>query len=89
MTDDEINPEDQEEETQAPSEEQVQAFVREFGTRIERGEFDDGSFHRVVEKEVYPLLGAGALDQDDFSKLVLMWAERNNPYNWARKFQKN
>ncbi len=56
--------------------------VREIERRIDAGEFDDGSFHRFVAAEIYPLLGEGELDEAAFTALVVRYAHRSYPFDW-------
>lgn len=58
--------------------------------RIAAGEFDaDGSFHRFVAKEVYPLLSQGTLTLDDLIELTRQYAARKNPHiHWMADLEK-
>ncbi len=57
-------------------------ILESIGRRIEAGEFDDGSFHRFVQSEIYPLLTSGELSEDEFTQLVRNWSQRNYPFDW-------
>ena len=61
-----------------------------FLKRIAAGEFDaDGAFHRFVAKEIYPLLGQGALTTAGLVQITRAFAARANPHaRWAADLEK-
>jgi hypothetical protein len=64
---------------------QAAAVLKAFEQRIQTGDFDLGGFHRAVQSELYPLLGAGLLDPESFDRLVHLWAARNHPFDWPTR----
>lgn len=89
MTDEEKDKEQEqeqeEEEDEGLSEEERQAIISDFQARIEANEFEQKSFHGVVKSELYPLLGEGHLDPDEFGRLVRAWARKNHPKEWPMR----
>ena len=80
--------EQEEEEEEGLSEEERQAIISSFESRIEANEFEGQSFHGVVRSELYPLLGEGQLSSEEFSQLVRKWAHKNYPKDWpVRSYQ--
>ncbi len=58
------------------------SIIETLEKQIEAGELDGGSFHRFVQKEIYPLLASGELSEWDFAELVVKWSRRNYPLGW-------
>jgi hypothetical protein len=49
--------------------------------RVNAGEFDaDGTFHRFIARDVYPLLGQGKLTTTGLVTLTRTYSLRNNPH---------
>ena len=87
MAEEEQENQEQEEE-EGLSEEERQAIISKFESRIEANEFEGRSFHGVVRSELYPLLGEGKLSSEEFSRLVRKWAHKNYPKDWpVRSYQ--
>lgn len=70
---------------ESPDPAEAAARLNAFEARIAAGAFDDGRFHRAVQTELFPLLGAGLLSPAAFNRLVHLWATRNYPFDWPSR----
>jgi hypothetical protein len=62
--------------------EEAGQILREFEARVESGALAPGTFHNAVQAELFRLIASGALSENDFSRLVERWAEKNHPWDW-------
>lgn len=77
--------EQDQQESEGISEEERQRILSDFEAKIEAGEWGGQPFHNTVKAELYPLIGEDALSTEEFTRLVQLWAVKNNPHDWMSR----
>lgn len=75
----------EEQEEQGLSPEEREQILGDFEAKVESGDFGGRPFHNVVRQQLYPLLGEEQLSEEEFSRLVRMWAVSNYPFDWPKR----